>query len=338
MAAGIGHGHAHNRDCMVISDPSIVAHNITDAVRANQLDRVLYFLDTDPSCVNQRDDDNVTPLHWACLENYLDIVRILVQRGANLDAATIQEGHTPLAWACIRGHIKVLLFLIVNGANLEKLDNRGYHALHHAVMYDKLDLVYYFLTEFKLNINMQDSAGHTLLMWAAYIGSVPMTKLLLQFKADITARDQSGYTTLHWAAVKGHISVVELLIQSGADMSVSDFQGNTPLSEANRRKHVLVEKYITLAKTYPQVAQQGRNSYKGTWFMMSAVQILWFFFCFTYLPFFVLAVPAFIIPCSIFWKRYGEVRWISNSEGKNPFWLGFFMMSFLFSVVVFLLY
>ena len=63
------------------------------------IDHVVWILDKEPSLVNCRDSDGYTPLHRACYNGHMNVVRILLQRGADVDART-EDGWQPLHCAC----------------------------------------------------------------------------------------------------------------------------------------------------------------------------------------------------------------------------------------------
>lgn len=62
-------------------------------------ERVMSILDKDPSLVNCKDSDGYTPLHRASYNGHTNVVRVLLQRGADLDART-EDGWQPLHCAC----------------------------------------------------------------------------------------------------------------------------------------------------------------------------------------------------------------------------------------------
>lgn len=49
--------------------------------------------------VNQPDNETVTLLHWAAINNRLDIIRYYVSKGAIVDAVGGELLATPLHWA-----------------------------------------------------------------------------------------------------------------------------------------------------------------------------------------------------------------------------------------------
>ena len=56
-------------------------------------------------------DDGATPLFVAALKGHLEVVRLLVESGANKDQGTTDKGATPLYIAAEKGHLEVVRFL-----------------------------------------------------------------------------------------------------------------------------------------------------------------------------------------------------------------------------------
>jgi acyl-CoA-binding domain-containing protein 6 len=71
-----------------------------------------------------RSDDLWTPLHWACDGGHVDVVRVLVERGANVDAADV-DGRTALHTACCCEHADIVELLLARSANVNLTDGDG---------------------------------------------------------------------------------------------------------------------------------------------------------------------------------------------------------------------
>jgi len=78
-----------------------------------------------------------TPLHLAVLADQGEVVRYLVEQGADLKAkAKDAHGGTPLHWAAALGRIEMTRLLIEAGAEVNALDNHGFTPLD-ATRYDQ---------------------------------------------------------------------------------------------------------------------------------------------------------------------------------------------------------
>lgn len=62
--------------------------------------------------INIRDDRNLTPLHFACHNGHVNMVKLLLEKGANVDAQTV-NGSSPLHFAALDGHDEVAGRLIL---------------------------------------------------------------------------------------------------------------------------------------------------------------------------------------------------------------------------------
>jgi ankyrin repeat protein len=73
--------------------------NLIEAVKQGDLENVRIILDTNDGIVNQRDESGAAPLHYATLNGHRQIVRLLIERGAEINIADSQFGATPTGWA-----------------------------------------------------------------------------------------------------------------------------------------------------------------------------------------------------------------------------------------------
>ena len=72
-----------------------------------------------------------------------------------------------------------------------------------------------------------DAAGSTMLMHAAYAGTIEMMNALLDAGADVNATNDRRATALHWAITDP--AKVRLLLLKGADVNAKTVDGRTPL-------------------------------------------------------------------------------------------------------------
>jgi ankyrin repeat protein len=70
-----------------------------------------------------------TLLHIACTSGKLEVVKLLIDNGADISAANL-DGFTPLHIACSHGKLEVDNFLVGNGADISAVDDYGDTPLH----------------------------------------------------------------------------------------------------------------------------------------------------------------------------------------------------------------
>lgn len=92
--------------------------------------------------VNEADSSGLTPLHFAVVSKKLEIVKLLVELGANVNHRD-HLGVTALFWATGRyADVQVAGYLIDKGrASIHLTSNSGATALHHAALYGNLDCI-----------------------------------------------------------------------------------------------------------------------------------------------------------------------------------------------------
>ena len=69
--------------------------------------------------MNDLSGDDCTALYYAVLMGGLDNVKLLVERGANVNSTT-KTNSTPLRAACFDGHFEIVQFLVEKGAGRNK--------------------------------------------------------------------------------------------------------------------------------------------------------------------------------------------------------------------------
>ncbi|VDO12353.1 unnamed protein product [Rodentolepis nana] len=129
------------------------------------------------ACPNIKNERCWTSLHIAALLNRTKCIKILMARGASINAKTI-DGKIPGHLAALHGNVESLNLLLENKTDICAADNRGWTMLHKA----------------------------------AYHGHIRCCEILIDHLADPLAKTSSGETPLHLAAREGHIEVVKFLL------------------------------------------------------------------------------------------------------------------------------
>jgi ankyrin repeat protein len=177
-----------------------------------------------------------TPLHSASSSGQVDVVELLLNKGANVAAAAI-SGETPLHQASLRGHVDIVELLLNKGANVAAADTYGSTPLHSASSSGQVDVVR-LLFEKGANVDLKADRylRQTPLSIAAENGKEAVVKLLLATDSvEPDSKDRIGRTPMLYAAKNGNTAIVKLLLATNrVEIDSKEYYNSTPLSIAAR--------------------------------------------------------------------------------------------------------
>jgi ankyrin repeat protein len=130
------------------------------AARYGDIANVRKYLDLGTN-IDVEDYRGLTSLQIACIYGHLDVVRLLLDRGANIEAAGGSTGQTALILASLEGELEIVKELLDRGANTEAADTlHRWNSLMLASWKGKLDVVKELVRR-GANIFAKNSAGVT---------------------------------------------------------------------------------------------------------------------------------------------------------------------------------
>ena len=140
---------------------------------------------SDGAEINARDKSGVPALMWAANNGHTQVVKLLLERRADVNVKKIDTGVTALMMASHEGHTEVVKLLLDKGAD----------------------------------VNVKDTDGVTALWMASQKGHTEVVKLLLAQGADVNVK--ATINNFEWTALKvakrmGHTDIVRLLEKAGA--------------------------------------------------------------------------------------------------------------------------
>ncbi|CAH2058936.1 unnamed protein product, partial [Iphiclides podalirius] len=156
---------------------------------------------------DDRSVHTVTPLWCAAVAGRLEVLRVLAEAGAELDAGS-DSGSTPVRSACFMTHYEVVRFLVERGADIHKPNHNGGTCLINSVQSVRLCT---YLLEHGAEVNACDMQHKTALHYAIQEHRVESARLLLQHGADPWLASRAGDDALRTACLKGAAPVVALL-------------------------------------------------------------------------------------------------------------------------------
>ncbi len=183
-------------------------------------------------------------LVFASQNGHGDVVKLLVERGANVNLATA-SGWTALMLASKHGHYGIVKLLLEVGAELNSLQCVGTTALIQATLGGHCHVVR-MLLEKGAEVNIATvPEGKTALTIACWLGHTNIVEMLLKFKAAVNLTEMSGLSSLIIASDRGHGNVVKLLLEKGAEVNLARLdRGVTALRQASQNGHYDVVKVL----------------------------------------------------------------------------------------------
>jgi len=189
---------------------------LIQAVENNDIEKVRGILQDTSYPINETNDKKKTPLLIAIHENYIEVAKLLIEAGADINQQdSIQD--SAYLYAGAQGKTEILAYMIEHAEPNQQIVNRfGGNALIPAAEKGHLNNVKLLLKDGKVAINHQNNFGYTALIEAVALrdGSEVYQQIvqeLLIYNADKELRDESGMTALDYAKEKGYIKMIKML-------------------------------------------------------------------------------------------------------------------------------
>lgn len=248
-------------------DPSIkditgrtCLHYLTENGRDDMLVTILSFFKDKwnlSQIIDIQDNDSISPLLLAIINNHVSSVQILLDFGANgFPKQNVETPmYLPLNVACKFGNLEIVkLLLLQYGAtesarkenlltNSFQCNAEGLLPLHIVASSGNSDLVP-LLLKYGADINQIDKLNKwSSIFYSVFSNDEKMTKTLIEYGADFTLKDEDGRNPLYYAIWEGNISVFNVLLES---MRSHPFL-NGKLSERNLSKSKIQVSSLTLS-------------------------------------------------------------------------------------------
>ncbi|RYP46066.1 hypothetical protein DL769_011416 [Monosporascus sp. CRB-8-3] len=173
---------------------------------------------------------DVTPSGWPMLDYAIEsgstrLVQLLLEHGAEPDMAYGEHNMTALQSCFLRGEIDIARILLNRGADIEHLDSDGYSVLSYLWIVDKpleksVDFMRLCTSGGFSEVNACDSRGWTPFHRAAAVGTSDDVKAFLKLGASLDLRAEwYGWTALFFAASHDNLETFQTIVgHSGTDV------------------------------------------------------------------------------------------------------------------------
>jgi len=221
-------------------------------------------------CARSETKAAVPPLHKAVANGNLEQVRLLITRGASVNAKD-SEGRTPLFYAVENDHILMFDLLIAKGADIDAKDKVGDTPLHYAARVVR-HRDWQFAAELArrgADVNATNNRRQTPLHVALEgdsSGHRHVASHLLGYDVNVNAKDSNGKTALHLAVERAaNLSwgFVRRILTKGADVNLKDARGKTALHIAcdnNTEAQAVIRTILKRAKRVELNAVDSNNA------------------------------------------------------------------------------
>jgi ankyrin repeat protein len=187
------------------------------AITTKNIAMVELLLNYGARLIEKNESTNVLPLHRASAIGCLDICRLLIANGTDINAQGSFE-QTPLHLAVQYGHTDVVKLLVIHGANINVKNESKSTPLFAATYRQSLEIVECLLAN-GAEVNLVDAAGLTPLLCAFQkkAGGDEIIRLLVNCGANVNVRSsRNGCSPLHIAVAQNNKNIVEFLLDNGA--------------------------------------------------------------------------------------------------------------------------
>ncbi|KAI4086273.1 MAG: hypothetical protein LQ344_007691 [Seirophora lacunosa] len=172
-----------------------------------------------------------TALQVSALEGHKEVVQLLLARKASTKVVSARFG-TPLSAAAEKGHERGFQMLLNAGASINGKGGWYAYPLISAIV-GQNDTIIQILLNKGANVNLTGGRHVCALMAAATLGKLALVKKLIDMGAKVNDENDKGADALHSACCAGHLDVVELLLENGADVNAKGGKHRNALNAAS---------------------------------------------------------------------------------------------------------
>lgn len=177
-----------------------------------------------------------SPLAKAVANEEIDEVRELLINGANVDDKDENyDKITPLFLAIETGHIEIVELLLDFGAKVNARDASKQTPIMRLDDDATPDLVG-LLIRHGAKVNLKDDNGDTVLILASGAVKPDVLKALIDAGADVRAANKQGQTALMEAAENDDLESVKVLIDAGSEVNAKNKEGDTAWDLASNQE------------------------------------------------------------------------------------------------------
>ncbi|MBY0404754.1 MAG: ankyrin repeat domain-containing protein, partial [Cyanobacteria bacterium] len=242
---------------------------LVESVASGHLGMTKKLLSYGISAKEAIDRTGVSALSEALAHDNLDIADELLSHGAELQKKVQSEtdkGSLPLMIYVVQRaqNAKTIEYLLQKGVSPLDSDEGDFTALHHAIRFEKYDMIKVLASENTL-FSTTDRYNRTPMMYAAEEGDFKAFKILHKAGGSLDHFNSDGRTAMHFAVKAANKNVFKYLISHGVDPFVVDDHGVSPFHLAALHQNTeALEQLLTLHEPKPLDTLLNQEDHSGT--------------------------------------------------------------------------
>ena len=196
--------------------------------------------------IDYQDNLGKTLVHYACENNWQDLLKFLIMQGAKLDIPN-NYGFYPIHFAVRSAQTNIIKILTENNAdiNIKSIGEKsGITPLYYAIAYNDTEINLYIIDSLlkqKANPNIPNKEGYYPIHAAIHLGNLEVVKILIENNVDVNVKSiKDGVTPLYYAMGYGKqkisIPIIDYLLKQKADPTIT-FSGYYPIHAAILNGH-----------------------------------------------------------------------------------------------------
>ncbi|KAJ3666966.1 hypothetical protein Zmor_002382 [Zophobas morio] len=178
------------------------------------------------------DGDGEHILHYACKHQNLDVVKLLLAKGAKLNLPDA-KGKLPIHYACKNLEAEIVQMLLSSGSEVDVPDAKGRFPIHIACKNKRVNIVGILLAK-DAKVNIPDAKGKLPIHYACKSWDHNLVRLLLENDAKINVQSAKGKLPILKACEYCHPPTIKLLLEKGSEVNTQDSRGRLPIHIACR--------------------------------------------------------------------------------------------------------
>lgn len=207
-------------------------HHLFNAIWENDIDAIKAFLDENPEQISIRDDNGRSMISWAAQQGYINMIKLLIEKGADINSCDERSKETPLHNAIGQDNIEAAIYLIDNGADLKVRDIDGRTLLHDLANKKALG---FWENGWDLIVNkiLEQGVKFDQVSIAAVFGTVQDVKMLVDSGCDVDDFLEFSYrTALQIATFMNNKEMLKYLLSKTRHIDWCDYENKTAIDIA----------------------------------------------------------------------------------------------------------